>query len=81
MFAPYDTYRIWKKGNWLRLDCTIDAIHMNNFKVERSFQSLIFQGSSASCVAAIGEGDLFLLNRDNNTYERSACDLFYYEKT
>lgn len=71
MFAPYDTYRIWKRGNWLRLDSTIGGIHSNDFRVERAHLSLIFQGSSVGgCLTAAGEGELFVLNHTDQTYER-----------
>jgi hypothetical protein len=75
MFAPYDTYRIWKRGNWLRLDSTIDGIHPNNLKVQRAHISLIFQGtSSADCTTTAGDGELYVLNRNEQTYERyNAC--------
>ena len=71
MFAPYDTYRIWKRGTWLRLDSTIDAIQPNNFQVERAHMSLIFQGASGGdCTPSSGEGELYILNRNEHTYER-----------
>ena len=71
MFAPYDTYRIWKRGNSLRLDSTIAGMQPNNFKVDRAHISLIFQGSGGKGFDLTGgEGELFVLNRDEETYER-----------
>ena len=71
MFAPYDTYRIWKKGNWLRLDSTICEIHPNNLKVERAHSSLIFQGSNTeACSLTWEEGELYVLNHKEKTFER-----------
>jgi hypothetical protein len=77
-FAPDDTYRIWKRGSWLRLDSTIAGFN-TNFSVKRSPLSLIFRGRGAvrsTDVPSDGEGDLLLLDRSDMTYQR-VCDPGY----
>ena len=72
MFAPHDTYKIWKKGSWLRLDSTI-AGFSRNLSARRCDLSLIFRGSGGSeshGVRSDCDGDLFLINRSEGTYLR-----------
>ena len=65
-FAPYDTYRIWKRGDWLRLDSTI--VNMDNlFSVKRSELTMLFTGSGSE-----RPGELLLLDRQEKTISKVA---------
>ncbi|CAN0218774.1 unnamed protein product, partial [Ectocarpus sp. 8 AP-2014] len=44
--APSDTYRIWKRGSWLRVDSTIVGVGAR-FKLKRGRLSLVFMGKDS----------------------------------
>ncbi|CAE7762452.1 Ankrd13a [Symbiodinium microadriaticum] len=83
MFAPDDTYRIWKKGSWLRLDSTIAGFN-RNFSAKRGQLSTIFRGRRGSVQLGSGEvplmggdmengeeeGDLLHVDRSDMTFQR-----------
>eukprot|EP00752_Nemacystus_decipiens_P009980 g8900.t1 len=45
--APSDTYRIWKRGSWLRIDSTIVGVGAR-FKLKRGRLSLVFMGKDSA---------------------------------
>ena len=81
MFAPDDTYRIWKRGTWLRLDSSIAGFN-NNFSARRGDLSLVFRGRREGELTRPGEvpfssldegqegGDLLYIDRSNQTFQR-----------
>lgn len=72
MFAPDDTYRIWKRGSWLRLDSTIAGFN-NNFSAKRANLSLIFRGRGPILpgdVPSEMEGELLFVDKSDMTYQR-----------
>eukprot|EP01041_Mallomonas_annulata_P011102 gene11102-23204_t len=62
--APHDKYRIWKRGNWLRIDSTIVGFSAP-FSVKRGNVSLIFTGDGSD-----NPGDLLLIDRVKKTVLR-----------
>ena len=75
MFAPDDTYKIWKRGSWLRLDSTIAGFN-TNFSAKRANLSTVFRGRGAVAPSDVpmlplfGEGDLLHIDKSDMTYQR-----------
>jgi len=62
--APSDTYRVWKKGSWLRMDSTISGFS-RGFRIVRGDLSLLFQGRGAAY-----PGDLLRINHERGKVSR-----------
>ncbi len=67
--APSDTYRIWKRGTQLRIDCSIKG-YTNKMFVERGNVSMIFTGDKKSeseeggCAACYYPNELLKYDHD-----------------
>lgn len=62
MFAPSDTYKIWKRDGNLRADTSLAGF--DGFKIQRADQSFLFLGDGDHA-HAVPSGSLLVLNRDD----------------
>ena len=61
--CPYDKYKIWKKGSWVRVDTTL--IGFENLQWVRGNVSLLFKGTDESLKGHEGYGGSHLIIMDH----------------